>query len=219
MVVLFVVLTIILFITADYIIQRRKKIGLASQPELKTLSLSRVFHILPAGVFLQPSFTWSKILDSGNLIMGIHPILMGLIGEPDEIEILHEGESVEKGDVLLKLRKGNKQLRVKSPVKGIVTALNGTVVNDANWENISQNWLYMIKPENVAQEVPNWLIADNSRTWINEKYQQIKGFFMNNLPQTQLGMTMADGGDLPVGILSQFDEKTWESFEKEFISR
>ena len=45
----------------------------------------------------------------------------------------------------------------------------------------------------------------------------IKNFLTLSLPQTQVGITMADGGDIPVGILSQFDEKTWSSFEEKFI--
>ncbi len=218
MVVLFMVLTIILFVTVDYFIQRKKKIGLAAQPQLNKLSLSKIFHMLPTGVFLQPSFTWSKILDSGNLIVGIHPVLMGLIGEPDEIQMLHQSEEVRKGDTLLKLRKGNKVLNVKSPVDGKISGLNEQILDDATWENISQNWLYSLKPQNVASEIPSWFIAEKSQNWVNEKYQQIKAFFMNTMPQTEMGITMADGGDIPVGILSQFDEKTWQKFEKEFIA-
>ena len=38
------------------------------------------------------------------------------------------------------------------------------------------------------------------------------------MPKNQIGITMADGGDIPVGILSQFDEKVWGTFEKQFIS-
>ena len=42
---------------------------------------------------------------------------------------------------------------------------------------------------------------------------------MKTLPETRMGLTMADGGDIPVGILSQFDEKVWTDFEREFIDQ
>lgn len=218
MVVLFVVLTIVLFLTVDYFVQRRKKIGLAAEPQSRNLTLSKIFRMLPSGVFLQPSFTWSKILDSGNLILGIHPVLLGLIGEPDEIELLQNGEQIKKGEPLLKIHKGEKTLQVKAPVDATITGLNQQVLGDSTWENISRNWLYSLKPVDVASEVHGWMIAEKSQKWVNEKYHQIKSFFMNNVPQSQLGVTMADGGDLPVGILSQFDRSTWEKFESEFIS-
>ncbi len=219
MVALFVVLTIIAFVTVDFFIQRKKKIGLAAQPQIGKMSLSKILNLLPSGVFLQPSFTWSKILDSGHLMLGIHPVLLGLIGEPDEVVLLKQGEEVKKGEPILSVRKGEKSLQVKAPVDGIITGLNNQVLEDSTWENISQSWLYSIKPVNVAAEVPSWFLAEQAQKWVNEKYQQIKSFFMKTLPETRMGLTMADGGDIPVGILSQFDEKVWTDFEREFIDQ
>ncbi|MBN2364613.1 MAG: hypothetical protein EH225_00550 [Calditrichaeota bacterium] len=217
MVVLFVVLTIILFVSIDYFIQRKKKIGLESQPHPGTVSLSRVLSLLPRGVFIQPSFTWSKLLDSGNLALGIQPILMGLIGEPDEIELLHNGEEVGKNQSLMKIHKGDKVLTVSSPVKGTITAINQQILDDPTFENLSQNWVYSIRPENVSQEVSSWMVAEKAQTWLNEKFNSIRNFFQESAPQTAMGVTMADGGDLPFGVLSQFDEDVWKKFENEVI--
>jgi glycine cleavage system H lipoate-binding protein len=217
MVVLFVVFTIILFISIDYVIQRRKRVGLASQPIPETVSLSRLLTLVPNGVFVQPSFTWSKMLDSGNLLLGIHPILMGLVGDPDEIELFHQGEDVKKGQSILRIHKNNKVLTVASPVEGTVTGLNSQIVENATMENLSQNWIYSLRPVNVSSEVPKWFVAEKAKSWINERYNQMSKFFRDALPASDLGITMADGGDLPFGILSQFDENTWKKFEKQFI--
>ncbi len=217
MVVLFVVLTIVLFITIDYFIQRKKKIGLASQPIPGTVSLSKVLSLVPNGVFVQPSFTWSKLLDSGNLMLGIHPILMGLVGDPDEIELLHQGQDIKKGQSMVRIRKGDKVLTVSSPVDGTITGLNGQVVEDATMDNMSRNWIYSIRPVNVSSEVSKWFVAEKAKSWIYERYNQMGKFFREALPKSDLGITMADGGDLPFGILSQFDENTWKKFEKQFI--
>ncbi len=218
MVVLFVVITIILFLTIDYVIQRKKKVGLASQPHPGNIALSRVFSLLPSGVFLQPSYTWSKILDSGNLLVGIHPIIMGLIGNPDEIELLHPGERVKKGTTILKIHKGEKIIRVSAPLDGAITSLNNQVVEDSTMENLGQNWIYSIKPDNVSAEISQWMIAEKARDWITNRYSQMKKFFQENLSQNELGITMADGGDLPVGILGQFDNKIWQKFERKFLN-
>lgn len=217
MVVLFVVLTIVLFLTIEYFIQRKKKTKLASESQPSKLSLARIFHMLPKGVFFQPSFTWSKILDSGNMVLGVHPVLLGIVGEPDKIEMLHEGEKVKKGEPLLKIHKDSKKLRVKAPVNGTVTAVSPDFDENMSWDKLSQIWLYTIKPENVSEEISNWVVAEKANQLLNEKYLQIKNFFLENFPRTETGITMADGGDLPLGILSNFDHQTWEKFEEEFI--
>jgi len=219
MVVLMVILTILLFVAIDYSIQKRKKVGVLSQAHPGKVALSQVLSALPNGVFLQPSFTWTKLLDSGNLLMGIHPVILGLIGQPDEIEMLKNGQGVKKGETLLKIHKGERVLDVVAPINGTITGLNDQVIEDSTVEMVSQNWIYSIKPENVAAELPKWMIADKAKNWINEKYAQMKRFFQESVTQTDMGITMADGGDLPFGILSQFDEKIWHKFENDFCQQ
>ena len=219
MVVLFVVLTVILFVTIDYFVQKRKKVGFAASQLSAPLPLSHIFGLVPGGVFLQRSLTWTKIQDNGELLLGINPILLGLVGQPDEIVLQTESGSVEKGDTLIEIRKAGKSLEMKSPIKGEITQFNTELSTEVNWESTSQNWLYKFKPLNVNEEIPNWLIAESAQTWLKEKYQQIKEFFMQNLPQTELGPALADGGDLPTGLLSEFDENTWKKFSSEFIQK
>ncbi len=217
MVVVFVILTIALFVTVDYFIQKRKNIGFASVAKPVSRPLSQVLQMIPNGAFLQPSFTWSRIQDNGNLSIGLNPMLLGIVGELDDITLVSHHQRVKKGDPLFQIRKGEKKLAIKSPVDGIVMNLNSQVLQNPNWETVSQNWLYTIKPENVAQEIPLWYIAENAKNWVNEKYKQVKEFFMQSIPQTQLGVTMADGGDLPTGILSHFDQGVWDKFQNQVL--
>jgi glycine cleavage system H lipoate-binding protein len=214
-----VILTILLFVAIDYSIQKRKKVGVLSPAHPGKVALSQILSTLPNGVFLQPSFTWTKLLDSGNLLMGIHPVILGLVGQPDEIELLKNGQGVKKGETLLKIHKGEKVLDVVAPINGTITGLNNQVIDESTVEMVSQNWIYSIKPENVAAELPQWMIADKAKNWINEKYAQMKRFFQESVAQTDMGITMADGGDLPFGILSQFDEKIWNKFENDFCQQ
>lgn len=205
------------FYLVYYLLFGWRKEALASEKKNGFLSLSKIGHMLPTGVFIQPSFTWGKILETGNLMLGIQPMLMGLVGQADEIEVMKQSAKLKKGNILIKIRKGEKVLKIKSPVSGEITAVNSLVLDESDWKNLSQNWIFTIKPENMGTEIGNWLFAEQSWDWINKTFQQIKNFLKLSLPQTQVGITMADGGDIPVGILSQFDEKTWSSFEEKFI--
>jgi glycine cleavage system H lipoate-binding protein len=214
-VILFVLFTIILGITVEHFMNRGKERNAASPQSVNSLSLSKIMNLLPRGVFLQPTLTWSKMLDNGNILLGIHPVLMGLIGEPDAVEIVPESKKLKKGEPLLEIHKDSKVLRVKTPLAGTITAVNQRF-EGTSWDNMGGTWLYTIKPEKISSEISNWFIADKSSTWLQEKFQLITNFFMQNLPQKKLGLTMTDGGELPVGVLSQFDQKTWQDFENTF---
>jgi glycine cleavage system H lipoate-binding protein len=172
--------------------------------------------MIPEGIFLQPTFTWSKLLDSGNLMVGIHPLLLGLIGQPEKFKKLNQGQDVQKGDTVLTLQKGIKKLNVKSPIKGTIQSINPNFTEEA-WEDLGDVWLYSIKPENLSTEISNWYLAEKSRTWMTQKLEQIRTFLSNNASHKQVGLTIADGGELPVGVLSQFDDKIWEVFETSFL--
>ena len=66
-------------------------------------------------------------------------------------------------------------------------------------------------------EVPDWELEELG-DWLKEKFQQITSFLMSRDVQHQLGITMADGGELPVGILANFDARTWEEFNNNILS-
>jgi glycine cleavage system H lipoate-binding protein len=217
MVIILVAITLLLIIAVDFFIKKRKKASVAAEASERTFSLSQIFNMLPAGVFLQPSFTWSKVMDTGNIMVGIHPVLFGLIGKIDKVEMQEGGAKIKKGEPILKLHSNSKSISVKSPVDGEILMVNPEFEKTGDWQNLDDNWLYGVHPENISADIPNWYIADKAKNLLQEKFQKIRDFIIQNQPQTALGTTMPDGGDLPVGILSTFDSKLWAKFESEFI--
>jgi glycine cleavage system H lipoate-binding protein len=212
---MFVLFTILIGITVEHFLRRRREKDAALSEGNASLSLTKIMNMLPRGVFLQPSFTWSKILDSGHILIGIHPVLMGLVGKPDGLDILPESKKLKKGEPLLEIQKDSKMLRIKAPVAGEITAVNQNF-KEMPLEQLGATWLYTMKPEQISQEVNNWFIAEKSSEWLRDKFQLMTDFFMQSLSQKKLGLTMTDGGEIPVGVLSQFDQKTWQDFEKKF---
>jgi glycine cleavage system H lipoate-binding protein len=214
-VLLFVLFTILVGITVEYLLRRRRESDTGLSEAKKSLSLSKIMNMLPGGVFLQPTFTWSKILDSGHILIGIHPVLLGLVGEPDGLDILPESKKIKIGESLLKIQKDSKMLQIKAPVAGEITAVNQNF-KETPLEKLGATWLYTMKPEKISQEVNNWFIAEKSSEWLREKFQLMTDFFMQSLSKEKLGLTMTDGGEIPIGVLSQFDQKIWHDFEKKF---
>jgi len=207
-------LSILILSSAGYLIERRNKNNFEKN---NFVSLTKLQQMLPKDAFLHPSLTWSKILDTGDVAIGVQPILMVLIGEADNIEISSEENSIKKGEPLITIRKGEKEIKVKSPVSGKILEKNIPVLEESNWKYVSKNWLFSVKPENISTEMENWYFAEKSKEWISKTFQQIKYFLSQAIQHKQIGLTLADGGDIPVGILSLFDDKSWTSFENTFI--
>lgn len=220
MVALLVALTIIALVAADYFLLRPRRAAHPAEEDIPLPGLeplSAALSRLPAGVFLQPTFTWSRIRPDGDILLGVHPLLFGLVGAPYDVERLPGGEHVEKGAPLLRIRKGNRRLTVRSPVAGRIAEVNRVVTGETDWTGLQGDggsWLYRIVPERVAGEVPAWLIGESAVEWTRLQYQRLREQLAALSGGHGLTATMADGGEIPVGILMRLDDAQWTAFER-----
>lgn len=221
MVAVLVVLTIVALLAADYFLLRPRRHDEDAEgiplPGLEPLSAA-VTH-LPAGVFLQPTFTWSRIQPDGHLLMGVHPLLYGLVGAPYQIELLRSGEQVGKGAALARIKKGNRTLTVRSPIVGRVVEVNRAITGETDWKGPEGGWLYRLAAEQVAAEVPRWMMADQAREWTSRQYTRLREHLMTMAVGPEIVRTMADGGEVPAGILATLDESAWTEFEHTFLGQ
>ena len=218
MVFLLVVLTILFFIGIEFYLHRKKSREVQSEG-IPNPALSEAMRLVSPGTYLQKTMTWGKVLDTGNLMLGIQPLLVGLTGTPDKLELMAEGSKIKKGEALLRLQKNSRHLDVFSPIDGEVVAANPEARKQMTWDQLSQNWIYTIKPQNLSLEISSWVIAEKIKPWLSETYQSIKSFFHKQMSSDQMGETMADGGELPVGILMKFEEPVWKKFNEKYLAR
>ncbi len=223
MVALLVILSIVALIALDYFVFRKRRVDreMIERIEVPGLKpLSDVVRRLPGGVFLQPTYTWSRIREDGELAIGIHPMLYGLVGAPYQLELVAEGARVEKGAPLARLGRGDRWLTVRSPIAGAVTEVNHRVDGEADWTGVrdtSGGWLYRVRPEHAGDEVPSWLIGERAAAWTKEQYARLRGRLAGVAMARSLGTVMADGGEIPTGILGQLDEQAWHAVQDEFL--
>ncbi len=220
-----VVLTFVVFIALDYFVFSRQHAE-ASFPAHETRPalqpLPAVGQPVPAGVFLQPTFTWSRLGVAGEAFVGVHPMLVGLIGDACEFEFLDPGTRVAKGEPLVRLAQGGRRMTVRSPLSGRIAHVNRQVTGETRWRDLEENnggWLYRIDAERAPDEVPLWLKGEQAAEWTRRKYGELRAFLQDTLADGHLGFVMADGGELPVGILGDMDGSVWTALEARFLSQ
>ena len=223
MVAVLVVMTIAALIALDYFVFRKRRAErdevLPAMPGLEPLS--QAVSRLPWGVFLQPSFTWTRIEPDGAVLVGVHPMLLGVVGAPYEIGLLETGEDVKKGQPLLRIRRGGRSLTVRSPIAGRITGVNRTVENETDFDAAAKNgasWFYRIAPVDIGDEVPKWLIGAHAAEWTTAQFDRIREHLLLGSRHADVGLALADGGEVPVGILADLDAAAWADFETAFLT-
>lgn len=211
-------LIVISAIAVHYLLVQRPRQRVAAAEALLAgpLPLSRAMGHMPVGVFLQPTYTWGQISPDGELMLGVHPMLLSLVGQPFKIDLPESGTHLRKGDPLVWIGKGDRCLAVRSPVSGRVLEVNPGN-GDASWDRLNTRhggWMCRLEPEKVDEEVPTWMIGDRAQQWTREKYSAICDHLQRAKSEQHLGFAMADGGELPTGILSEFDQSAWLAFQE-----
>lgn len=223
MVVLLVILTFVAFVALDFFLESRhahrhanQAVGAAPSP------LSATFQPVPPGVFVQPTYTWSRVGEGGELYLGIHPLLLNLVGQPVELECRAPGEHVAKGEPLARVGTGGKRLTVRSPLAARVELVNYPALGNSDAfpapDAPNSAWLYRLAPEQLAREVGGWLSGEAALAWTKTSYAQVRQYLQGAVADRHLGTVMADGGELPVGILGDMDERVWQGMNERLMA-
>ena len=137
MVALLVLFTILVFLTVDYMTTRPVRSSVMSTSTSSVPGYGEAYATITAeapsitslvmseeNTYIAPGHIWIAPTPSGDVRMGIDKILMTLLGKIECVYPQPEGSVVGKGGPLLMLRNGNRALKVRSPIDGVITRVN-----------------------------------------------------------------------------------------------
>jgi glycine cleavage system H protein len=225
MVAIFVVLTIVAFLTTDLIyqrVQRHKAAAVAPQTANRPKVFSPESIALPGGLFFHPGHTWASIMRTGLVKIGLDDMMQKLVGPIDGIQLKRVGDKIKQGEPVIAIRQGNRTMALVAPVDGVVSALNNEVVKDTSLlkqDPYTRGWLYQVKPTNLTKNITVLKIAESAKAWFSEEITRLRDFLSGvNVEDKLVGQTLQDGGIPVEGVLQYMNEASWAQFEKEFLT-
>lgn len=214
MTVLFLLLMLTVFLTADHFVQRfrARKMGLVVRERVTSLLDS--FNRIPAGVELALNHTWMK-RDAGPVVtVGLDEFITKFFGTVGRIVLPEAGLS--GGKILIE--DGERSLALAMPVSGRVVAVNTRVLNTpsaAHDDPYGSGWLVQIQPD--PGESRRTLVAPQALQWLKEQAALARDFFAGKSGAGEFAM-MQDGGILVDGILKLYDGAVWAEFRDKFLT-
>lgn len=218
MVAVLVVLTFIALIAINYYLVRDRAPAPVTEAASRVLPKRAITKpAVPAGVYLQPSWTWSRP-DDDHLYVGVSPLLVEIVGTPLSLDCRRHGEYVRRGEPLVHLGRGQRRLAVPSPVSGTVELVNYPSLAAADAYDATHtrgaSWLYRIRPDEPAAARAGWLSGDAALSWSRRAYRDLREFVQGQVTDRELGIMMADGGELPAGILGEMNDDVWAGVQE-----
>ena len=215
MTVIFVALTILFFLGVDWILQRRKE-ARSVVPALAGAQEARVR--LPSGVFFAPSHTWLNLFPSGRAWLGIDDFVVRLLERPRVRFLKETGSQVSRGDALLVIEDGERQLTVQSPLDGRVTALNSKLLKRPGalrQAPFCEGWACEIRPDRQA-DLKSLMLGDESAGWMQREFGRLRDVLAGAGPELSPAM-LQDGGPPIAGAMKHVSREVWTRFEREFL--
>jgi len=219
MVALFVIATILFCVSIELLRDRVKQKKAVPVPA----RASAERFLLPKGYFFSKAHTWVELTFAGEARIGVDDFAQKIIGTIERIEVAPLGSEIKKGDTLLTVRHGNRLLSIPAPVSGTVMTVNDTLLASPNLlhqDPYIAGWVAVVAPKNISADLRLLTIADDAAQWLRKEVNRFRDFIKEQVQigvPVPAGVTMLDGGAPLHGVLEQFNEKTWNAFQEEFL--
>ncbi len=224
MVPVLVLLTFAVFILVDVALKRkRERVAAAETVVLAAPALEAAAPIpaagyrLPGGVFVHGGHTWAFLESSGEARVGIDEFARGVIGRIDRIEVPAPGATLRQGERAFTVVQGRKRIEFVSPLDGVVAAVNsdpGALRGDV----YQAGWLLAVAPANLVHNLKKLRIAADATAWLEKETRRFVEFMALHYARPQeVGVTMADGGQVAAGALEKVDGELLQITLKKFF--
>ncbi len=174
---------------------------------------------LPEGVFLSKGHTWVKKLPHDLYQIGIDNFILQAFKKVTVNNVPEFGSELKRGDIIMEVEAGNKILKFRSPVDGIIKSIYNITQEENKILNPYLQWQVMIRPLNENEAQKNLLSGKKASAWLKEEFKKLKEFVSVRAVNVELaGVTMYDGGKPVENATLLILENNIKDFENEFLT-
>lgn len=220
MVAIFVVLTVLAFVSVDAVIQMKRRRQMSAVPAASPAG-ARIRAIgdglsIPNGLFLHSGHTWAEVDPTGKVRVGLDDFVRQVLGRPDRVVLLPSGTQVAQGEAMLTLERGARRIVLPAPVSGTIQAANTALMARQSPDAASYRWAYTLRPSRLGEEIAHLKIAEKARAWLADEVQRFTDW-LTGLTAANPVPALQDGGMPAVGVLAELDEPEWAEFQAQFL--
>ena len=220
MVVLFVLLTFVVFLSVDWAVRRFGARAPVTEvlPETPALVPAPVFvagYQLPEDLHYHKGHVWARVVGPDTAVVGVDDFARRLTGRADEVSLPVAGEWLEQGAPAARVRSGAREAAIVAPVSGEVVEVNRAVVKNpalATEDPYGRGWLYKVRSSALATNVRNLLDGTLARRWTEDARAELDVRLM-----ALSGSVLQDGGEPTADFADHLDPAEWESLRAHFL--
>ncbi len=174
-----------------------------------------------AGLLFRPDawysagHTWMTRLAGGSLRVGLDALALRLMPSVNAIDLKPAGTRVAKGSPIATIHAGARALTVRSPVDGVVVAVNAAALREpalVKSDGYGRGWLVTVVPADLE-------FARLPRGSAAEQFLREEAARWNHFVEGRLGYAAADGGELTAPAPWLLGDEGWRELADQFVGR
>jgi len=219
MIALLVVITFLLAVVIDHLINRQP-IPVANEAPLQAPQRPRLIPSIVAGFEVpdnlryHPGHTWA-VAESADLVrVGIDDFAAKLAGGVSRIDIPERGQWIRQGQRIIAMHHDGREIDLVSPIEGTVVDVNRKAIDDpqlAQKDPYGDGWLIAVNSPDAKTNFRNLLGGTIARRWMDEAAARLRSIAV---PAAILAQ---DGGVAVTNVIDQLPDADWDKLTKEFF--
>jgi len=173
----------------------------------------------PFGLFVDEGHAWLRLQPDGTLRIGVDDFLTEAMGSVESLEVAGVGTKVERGDPLVTLRSGGRQLVVASPAAGEVRAVNDRVLRSPSAiaaDPYGVGWVAALWTRDHKEAIQPLHVGNGALALLRNDLGRLIDFLATSSATT--APLLADGGLPRRGALQTLSDDSWRSFQSQFLT-
>jgi glycine cleavage system H lipoate-binding protein len=169
----------------------------------------------PQGYYFHRGHTWVKIEEGAQVRIGMDDFGLRLFGPLDRIEAPLVGREMAQGSEEISIARGPNKARIRSPVSGVVTAVNPSLRRrgrTANEDPYSAGWVMRVHAKGLRQDLKQLMLNEETRAFMDGEVDRLYAAI-----EDRGGPLSTDGGNLGHDIYGSMPQLGWGTLSRLFF--
>jgi len=220
MTVILVLVTFLVFIVVDYVLNRRKAMNTvaAEAPRTSQTHTSPDYvdgFLVPEKLSYHPGHAW-LIHERKNVIrVGADEFAAALLGKVEKIELPKPGQWIRQGQKVLSFYRDGRKTEMVSPTEGEVMEINTDALKNPTilrQDPYGKGWLVAVHVPDEENTGRNLVPKSLVREWMRESVERLYA-----RQPALAGAVAADGGRPAEDLLEAIPDASWTQVTSEFF--
>jgi glycine cleavage system H protein len=168
---------------------------------------------IPGGTYLAPGHTWLRPAADGPVLLGADRLPLHALGGVDHVQLVEPGTAVRAGQPIATLGRGQRLVRLYSPIDGVVEAVNQDARRQPDRlqaDPYEAGWLYAIRPQGLAAALRRMFIAEEATAWMRREIGRLRDVISSlGAPRAEPVPALLDGGVPMDGFAEDLSHEQW----------